>query len=105
MSTPHIPGRQEFDVELFAESGGTGIAMPFSALEVFGKRGQVKVRGTIDGVPYRGSIAPMGGGTHVMVVKKEIREAIGKGAGDHVHVIMELDTEERIVVVPDDLQE
>lgn len=61
---------------------------------------RVKVRGTIDGYPYCGSIAPYGG-KHYMVVKKEIRGAIGKG-GDTVHVVTERDTEERTVGVPAD---
>ncbi len=40
-----------------------------------------------------------------MVVKKEIRQAIGKSAGDTVKVVMEIDTEPRIVVVPEDFQQ
>lgn len=39
-----------------------------------------------------------------MVVKKEIRQAIGKTAGDTVKVVMEIDTEPRIVDVPEDFQ-
>ncbi len=40
-----------------------------------------------------------------MVVKKEIREAIGKSGGDTVKVVMEIDTEPRIVLVPEDFQQ
>ena len=99
--------KQEFDVELFKDedSSGIGFIVPFKVEEVYGKRSQVKVRGTIDKFPYRSSIAPMGNGLHAMVVKKEIREAIRKSAGDKVHVVMEVDTEERIVVVPDDFRQ
>jgi len=39
-----------------------------------------------------------------MVVKKEIREAIGKTGGDTVKVVMEIDNEPSIVVVPEDFQ-
>ena len=79
-------------------------AVPFSAHDVFGTKGQVKVRGTIDGIPYRNSIAPMGDGTHVMLINREIRDATGKDVGDSIHVVMELDTEERTVAIPDDFQ-
>jgi len=72
--------------------------------EVYGTKAQVKVRGTIDGCPYRGSIANMGEG-HCMVVKKEIREVNGKSVGDKVKVVMEIDTEPIIVAVPEDLQQ
>ena len=40
-----------------------------------------------------------------MVVKKEIRQAIGKSAGDTVKVVMDIDTEPRIVAVPEDFQQ
>lgn len=40
-----------------------------------------------------------------MVVKKEMREVIGKSGGDTVKIVMEIDTEPRIVVVPEDLQQ
>ena len=95
---------QEFDVTLFKDedSGGVGFVVPFDVQAVYSTRAQVKVRGTVDGYPFRGSIAPYGG-KHYIVVKKEIREAIGKG-GDTVHVVMERDTEERTVAVPADLK-
>jgi Bacteriocin-protection, YdeI or OmpD-Associated/Domain of unknown function (DUF1905) len=98
--------RQEFEVILKKPEGieGAYILVPFDVPKVYGTKAQVKVWGTIDGYPYRGSIANMGEG-HCMVVKKEIRQAIGKSAGDKVKVVMEIDTEPRIVVVPEDFQQ
>ena len=40
-----------------------------------------------------------------MVVKKEIRQVIGKSAGDTVKVVMDIDTEPRIVAIPEDFQQ
>ena len=98
--------RQEFEVTLLKppDIDGAYFIVPFNVPEVYGTKAQVKVRGTIDGYPYRGSIANMGEG-HCMVVKKEIRQALGKSAGDRVQVVMEIDTEPRIVVVPGDFQQ
>lgn len=98
--------QQTFDVLLEKAEGmqSAFITIPFDVREVYGTRGQVKVRGTIDGYPFRSSIAPLGGGRHYMVIKKEIRQAIGKEAGDTVKVIMEQDTEPRIVDLPDDVR-
>lgn len=98
--------KQKFDAILEEGiRGGVWVFIPFNVQETYGTRGQVKVKATIDGVPYRGSIAPMGGGKHILGVKKEIREAIGKTIGDTVHIVMEQDTKPRIVAIPEDFQQ
>ena len=64
------------------------------------KRFPVKV--TVNGYSWRGSVARMRG-EFLVGLSKAVRAAAGVEAGDEVKVVLELDTEERTVELPEAL--
>jgi hypothetical protein len=101
------PGTFKFKVKL--ESPGpehpgawTFMPIPLDIPKIFGTRGRVPVRGTINGFPFRTSISPMGG-RHLMTVNKTMREGAKADQGDTVSVVLERDDQPREVEVPVEL--
>lgn len=98
-----------FEFDAIIQNGGekwpeaSCVYFPFDVQESFGTRGQVKINATFDGIPYRGSLAYMGSG-HIVILRKDIKAQVGKGHGDTVKVTIQKDTQERIVEVPEELQ-
>lgn len=84
------------------EAGVSAITPPIDVQELFGTKGRVPVKGTINGYPFRSSLMPMGG-CHMMPVNKALCESSGTKPGDTVDVVMERDEEERTVAAPPEL--
>ena len=80
------------------------IEFPFSTEELFGKKGQVKIKVLLDGkVEYRGSLAKMKSNCHMLGLTQEVRKNLGKSFGDVVSVKLWEDKEERMVEIPEDV--
>lgn len=82
--------KYEFDAEIkkVPDIDGAYVEIPFDVKEEFGK-GRVKVHAVFDGVPYDGSMVRMKTPCHILGLRKEIRQEIGKQPGDTVHVTVQ----------------
>ena len=97
---------QSFEAVLVRPEGvgtWTYLNIPPQVSASFNSKGQVRVKGAINGYPFRTTALPMGDGSHYLVVGKDIRDQIGASQGDTVKVLLEVDLAERMVDVPEDL--
>jgi len=100
------PNRLKFEAELLSRGPGgawTYIEYPFSAQEVFGRKGQVPVRVILNGFAFRNSLMPRAG-VHILGVGKDVLAGAAATPGDTVHVELALDDAPRTVTVPADLE-
>jgi hypothetical protein len=87
-----------------AGGGGAFVQVPFDVEKAFGKK-RVPVQAEINGEPYRGTLVRMGEPHHILIVLKGIRQKIGKDIGDEVEVVLEEDTQPRVVEIPKDFRQ
>jgi hypothetical protein len=81
---------------------GTMFEVPFDLNAAFG-RARPPVRVTIRGHTWR-TTPGVYDGVGLVVVNRAVKAATGVDAGDRVRIAMELDTEPRRVIVPEDLR-
>ena len=83
----------------------TYLTIPFDAATVYGVKGQIKVKGTLNGLNFRSTLMPDGHGGHFLVVKKALRDQIGASQGSVVQVRLDRDSAARTVSVPRDVKQ
>ena len=79
------------------------LRVPFDVHKLWGKRGQLRVKGEMNGFAYRTTLFPTGKGTHFMTVNKKVQCGAGVRPGMTARLRMEPDREERPVRVPPEL--
>ncbi len=94
----------EAEIKRVANKNFAFVEFPYSVLDEFGIKGRVAVKARIDGFVNRGSLVKMDHHCHTLGLRKEIREAIEKGFGDIVEVVLEKDDEPRVVKLPKYMQ-
>lgn len=84
-----MPEVREFDAVILKnpDMDAAYVEIPFDVKAAYGK-GRVPVHATFDGFPYDGQLVRMGTPCHLIGIRKEIRQKIGKQPGDTVHVTL-----------------
>jgi uncharacterized protein YdeI (YjbR/CyaY-like superfamily) len=78
------------------------VEIPFDSVRVWGVRGQLRVKGSINGFAFRTSLFPSGNGRHFMIVNKQMQKGARAYPGMEAQFRMEPDTDKRVVpIVPE----
>ena len=80
------------------------IRIPFNVPKIWGTRGQLRVKGEINGFAFRTSLFPTGKGYHYLLVNKCMQAGAKAAPGNVAQFRLEPDTEVRQAIVPPELQ-
>ena len=101
------PVAKKFEAVLERHEGALGwvvVRIPLNVSKAWGKRGQLRVKGEINGFEFRTSLFPTKSGVHFMLVNKKMQKGARVTAGMKARFRMEPDTEVREAKVPAELQ-
>src|SRR5690349_13644247 len=99
------PTAKSFKALLERMEGNLGwviVRIPFDVEKVWGVRGQLRVKGEINGFAFRTTASASRG--HFMLVTKTMQRGAAARAGDSAHFRLEPDLEERKAVAPPELK-
>lgn len=99
------PAAKRFEARLERLRSGLGwiiVYIPFDAAKLWGLRGQIKVKGEINGCAFRSSLFPTGEGRHFLLVNKRLQKGVRAFEGSVARFQMEFDCGMRVVTVPEE---
>lgn len=97
---------KSFKATLELLRGGLGwviARVPFDVAKTWGTR-RPKVKGEINGFPFRTTLFPASAGGHFVLVNKRMQRESGTVLGSRAQFRLELDTEKRTVATPPELK-
>jgi hypothetical protein len=95
--------RYKFTAAIQRSTGwGAYVIFPHDTVQEFGIKGRMPVQAKLGGLPYTGSLMTCGSPYHLLAVPKDIREQLGKQAGDRIAVELWKDDAPRTVEQPEE---
>lgn len=80
------------------------VRIPFEVPKAWKTRGRLKVKGQINGFPFRTSLFPTREGTHFLLINKRMQRGAHAVLGSVAKIRLEPDTEERFITIPPELK-
>src|SRR5258708_38465820 len=83
------PVVKKFEAVLERHEGSLGwvvVRIPFAVSKVWGKRGQLRVKGEINGFEFSSALFPTKSGVHFMLVNKKMQAGAKVAAGKNERV-------------------
>jgi uncharacterized protein YdeI (YjbR/CyaY-like superfamily) len=80
------------------------VKVPFEPAKAWPKRNRLRVKGTINGFPFRTSLFRSARDGHVLLVNKQMQKGGNVGVGGRAVVVLEPDFDERTSSVPPELE-
>jgi uncharacterized protein YdeI (YjbR/CyaY-like superfamily) len=80
------------------------VKVPFDPAKAWPRRNRLRVKGTINGVPFRTSLFGSARDGHILLVNKQMQKGARVGVGGVAEIVLEPDLEERIAAVPPELE-
>lgn len=71
--------------------------------QAFARRGYVPVAGTLNDVTIRATLVPIGDGKHHLYINGDMRKRAGVDIGERINLLLEIDTEPRVIPMPEEL--
>lgn len=82
----------------------TIVKLPFDPVKAWPKRNRLRVKGTINGFPFRTSLFGSAKGGHVLLVNKQMQKGGRVAVGGLADIVLEPDFYERLANVPAELE-
>jgi uncharacterized protein YdeI (YjbR/CyaY-like superfamily) len=79
------------------------VKLPFDPVKAWPQRNRLRVRGSINGFPFRTSLFGSAKGGHVLLVNKQMQKGAKVAVGGLAEIVLEPDLEERVAAVPPEL--
>jgi uncharacterized protein YdeI (YjbR/CyaY-like superfamily) len=80
------------------------VKVPFDPVKAWPKRNRLRVKGTINGFPFRTSLFGSTKGGHILLVNKQMQKGGRVGVGGLAEILLEPDLEERPQTIPTELE-